>query len=107
MAGADALTGSKEPEEFVRKIQEDTRRYVEALLKETERLAQDFALVEQQHNDLATLYIAGFRLGGIVERAEFLETIKEIVTNLIGSEHMAVYERTGAAELTRIASSGV
>lgn len=150
------MTNSKEPEEFVRKIQEDTRRYVEALLKETERLrllvrsteqekealhreldelrgrlqrqeqshralqdeleaiqqesarfAEDFAIVEQQHNDLATLYIAGFRLGGTLEREELLATIKEIVTNLIGSDQVSVYERQDESTLTCVAASGL
>lgn len=151
------MSSGKEPEEYVRKIQEDTRRYVESLLKETERLrllvrsvenekerlhrevddlrgrlsrqqeteaklqselaqiqresarfAEDFALVEQQHNDLATLYIASYRLHGTLKRGEVLATIKEIITNLVGSEQVAVFERGRSnTELSLVASSGV
>ncbi len=149
------MSNSKEPEEFVRKIQEDTRRYVESLLKETERLrllvrsteeekerlhrevdelrgrlsrqeesqrtlqreldsiqresarfAEDFAIVEQQHNDLATLYIAGYRLGGTLDRDELVATIKEIATNLIGADQVAVYERRDERSMKCIALSG-
>lgn len=151
------MSSGKEPEEYVRKIQEDTRRYVESLLKETERLrllvrsvendkeqlhrevdelrgrlsrhqetedklqeelatiqresarfAEDFALVEQQHNDLATLYIASYRLHGTLKRDEVLATIKEIITNLVGSEQVAVFELSDSGDaLSLVASSGV
>lgn len=155
--GGFILSSGKEPEAYVRKIQEDTRRYVESLLKETERLrvlvrrmerdkeqlcrevdalrgrlhrqeesqsklqrelediqkasersAEDFATVEQQHNDLATLYIASYRLHGTLNRAEVLATIKEIITNLVGSEQVAVFECSeDRRSLELVASTGV
>lgn len=151
------MSSGKEPEEYVRKIREDTRRYVESLLRETEKLrllvrrledeketlhrelddvrgrlerqeasetqlqrelaeiqkasarfAEDFAIVEQQHNDLATLYIASFRLHGTLRREEVLATIKEIITNLVGSEQVIVFDRIDDERaLVPVASSGV
>ncbi|MEL6759577.1 MAG: hypothetical protein AAFP04_04170, partial [Myxococcota bacterium] len=151
------MSSGKEPEEYVRKIREDTRRYVESLLRETEKLrllvrrledeketlhrelddvrgrlerqeasetrlqrelveiqkasarfAEDFAIVEQQHNDLATLYIASFRLHGTLRREEVLATIKEIITNLVGSEQVIVFDRSDDERvLVPVASSGV
>ncbi|MEM6732197.1 MAG: GAF domain-containing protein, partial [Myxococcota bacterium] len=64
--------------------------------------------VEQQHNDLATLYIASYRLNATLSRDEILATIKEIVTNLVGSEQVVVYETTEDGNgMHLVASSGV
>lgn len=85
---------------------ERTRRNVEELLAENERLrgelalvsarlarhAEEALLVEEQNASLAHLYVASFRLHGTVKKSEVLDAIHEIVINLIGCEEHAVLE---------------
>jgi len=120
--------------EYVRKVQERTKKYVEDLLAENERLRglfasmerekkeleqrlalvsaeharhrEEYVLVEEQNANLAHLYVASFRLHGTIDRREVLEAIQEIVINLIGSEEHAVFGVDDRG-LTLLASVGV
>jgi GAF domain-containing protein len=55
-------------------------------------LAWQFVAMELQHGELATLYVASTRLQATLKRQELLAAIREIVTNLIGAEEMALFE---------------
>lgn len=126
---------------YVRKVRQQTQRYVERLLKENERLrlleasnqgrqarlreeieetrqelhrsesekqslqsrvgdveeesrtfVEQYIEVEQQNTNLAKLYVASYRLHGTLDRDEVLDTIEDIVANLIGSEELAIFE---------------
>jgi hypothetical protein len=74
------------------------RRYaaLEQRLKEAEeeshRFSQDYLHVEQQNQNLANLYVASYRLHGTVDRGELMLALQEIVSNLVGSEEMGVFE---------------
>ena len=59
---------------------------------ESERFSERYADVEQQNSNLANLYVASYRLHGTLSRREVLDTIQEIVANLIGSEEAALFE---------------
>jgi len=102
---------------YVRKVLDESRRYVQELLEdnnqmrtviagleaqlkillrqvdeESQRHQEEFTQLQQQTNNLANLYVATYRLHGTLDRAEVLESIKEIVANLIGSEEMVLFE---------------
>jgi hypothetical protein len=74
------------------------RRYaaLEERLKEAEeeshRFSQDYVHVEQQNQNLANLYVASYRLHETLDHRELIVALKEIVTNLVGSEEMGVFE---------------
>jgi hypothetical protein len=59
---------------------------------ESERFGERYAEVEQQNSNLANLYVASYRLHGTLSRREVLDTIQEIVANLIGCEEAALFE---------------
>jgi hypothetical protein len=54
--------------------------------------AQDYAIIEEQNNNLANLYVATYGLHGTLDRSEVLRVIKEIIANLVGCEEVAIYE---------------
>jgi hypothetical protein len=64
--------------------------------------------VEQQNANLANLYVASYRLHGSIDKTEVLETLKEILINLVGSEEFVILERDSDGALLRaVASVGV
>jgi len=74
----------------------------------TSRFAQQSAQVEQQYSNLANLYVASYQLACTVDRDGILQSIQEIVANLIGSEEAGVYEvAEDGASLVLIASYGI
>jgi hypothetical protein len=60
--------------------------------------------VEQLNSNLASLYVASYRIHGSLDREEVLATLREILINLIGTEEFVVLER-GADEAMRCATS--
>jgi hypothetical protein len=79
---------------------------LETIREESRRYSMQYAEVEEQNSNLANLYVASYRLHGTLDRQEVLQTIQEIVANLIGSEQMAVFEREGST-LSLVASTGI
>jgi hypothetical protein len=102
---------------YVRKVLDESRRYVQELLDdnnqmrtviaglevqlkillrqvddENQRRTEEFTQLQEQTNNLANLYVATYRLHGTLERRDVLESIREIVANLIGSEEMALFD---------------
>jgi len=59
---------------------------------ESQNLLDQFQEVEQQNSDLASLYVASYRLHETLARSEVIAVIEEIVVNLIGSEELAIFE---------------
>jgi Skp family chaperone for outer membrane proteins len=81
---------------------------VEAIRAESQRYSSRYAEIEQQNSNLANLYVASYRLHGTVDRKEVIDTIQEIIANLVGSEEAGLFEldpETRALEL--IASFGL
>jgi hypothetical protein len=104
--------------EQVQRLTEDLARHeqsrlaLEAQLSTAEgdgnRYAVEYLSVVHQNSNLANLYVAGYSLHGTLDRAELLQSIQEIVSNLIGSEEMALFELTpDGARLHLAASNGV
>lgn len=75
---------------------EQERTRLERQLAEIEadghRLYDRYAELEQQNWNLLNLYVASHRLHGTLDRQEVLATVQEIITNLVGSEEMGVFE---------------
>jgi hypothetical protein len=79
-----------------------------AIQKENERLCAEHAALQQQSASLLNLYVATYQLHGTLDRAEVVSTLKEIVANMIGSEHLGIFELEPTGErLTLIASQGI
>jgi hypothetical protein len=64
-----------------------------------------FVAMELQHGELATLYVASTRLQATLRRQELLAAIREIVTNLIGAEEMALFENNPEASTLSLIDS--
>lgn len=75
---------------------------------ESRRRERESMEVEQQHANLTNLYVASYRLHSTLEREEVLETVQEIIINLVGCEELAIFElQPGASSLTLSASFGI
>ena len=79
----------------------------EMLKKELGRLSDDLAVMESQHANMTSLYVAAHQLHGTMDRETAINRIEEIVINFIGSEEFGVYERTSDDNLRRIAHVGL
>ena len=89
-----------------------TEEYVQGLLAENERLRLLVdglkAESEAQVANLASLYVAVTSVHGALDRPSVLSSVQEIVTNLIGSEEMAIFETDAIhGRLTLLASMGI
>lgn len=104
-------------EHDVRRAEEQHRAAAEELqrLRDTfeqvradnERFAEQHQYIETQSSNLANLYVASYQLHSSVDREAVLTAIQEIVINLIGSEQIAVYERSGDAGFRLAVSFGL
>lgn len=59
---------------------------------ESQSYSSRYAEIETQNSNLANLYVAGYRLHGTLDRKEVIDTLQEIIANLIGSEEAGLYE---------------
>ena len=59
---------------------------------ESRSYADEYLRLERRNSDLMHLYVASYGLHGTVDRSAILQSIKEIVINLIGSEELAILE---------------
>jgi GAF domain-containing protein len=89
-----------------------TEDYVQGLQAENERLRTLVDSLktesEAQVSNLACLYVAVTSVHGALDRPAVLSSVQEIVTNLIGSEEMAIFETDAAhGRLTLLASTGI
>jgi hypothetical protein len=95
-------------EERVRSREEMQATLLERIA-EMETTTRDFTerylQIEQLNANLANLYVASYRLHGSLERKDVLETLREILINLIGTENFAVFERETASSTLRVAAS--
>jgi hypothetical protein len=70
--------------------QQSLHELLEAADREFKAFQDQFAAVERQNSNLATLYAAGHVLHSSLERQAVLGAIQEIVINLVGSEQFAI-----------------
>ena len=84
------------------------RAQMEGIKAETQAYSSRYAAVEQQNSNLANLYVASYRLHGTLDRKEVIDTLQEIIANLIGSEEAGLYELNAAKQsLELVASFGL
>jgi putative methionine-R-sulfoxide reductase with GAF domain len=86
--------------------QEQLKDSVRRVQAESERFAEQYRDLESQNSNLANLYVASYRLHATLDRVEILAIIQEIVTNLIGSEEIGIFEKDGSS-LQLLASTGI
>jgi GAF domain-containing protein len=72
------------------------------------RAREEYGEVELRNASLANLYVATYQLHGSLDRAQVLTAIHEIVSDLVGSEEMAVFELDWSGnELVLVGARGV
>jgi len=86
---------------------ERLRARFDEIAGENQRFAEQYQHIEEQSSNLANLYVASYQLHTSVDRDVVLTTIQEIVINLIGSEQLAIYERSGEKQFRLAASFGL
>jgi hypothetical protein len=75
---------------------------------ENREFAERYIDVEKQNSDLINLYVASHRLHSTLDYKMVVDIVKEIVINMIGSEHFGIFlsdQETGL--LTQIAHEGL
>jgi regulator of replication initiation timing len=75
-----------------RREREEMRRQLSQVERESAGFASQFAEIEQRNMNLANLYVSSYQLHGTLDRGTVLDSIREIVINLIGCEELAVFE---------------
>ncbi len=88
------------------KDRDDLRQQLADIERQNRRFSEEYVEVEKRNNNLMNLYVASYRLHGTVDRKEVLDTIQEIVANLVGCEEQAVFEVEGGV-LRLVASVGI
>jgi hypothetical protein len=112
---ASLETETRRLQEHAVSLRVDRERYEKELVRlqtqldgirdESERYSARYAEVEQQNSNLANLYVASYRLHGTLSRKEVLDTIQEIVANLIGSEEAALFEMDAEGRALKLAAA--
>jgi chromosome segregation ATPase len=76
--------------------------------QENEKYVTQYHQIEYHSSNLSNLYVASYQLHSSVDRRTILETIQEIVVNLIGSEEVAILEADAeTGDFRMVASFGV
>ena len=72
---------------------------------ESQRYSDRYSEIELQNSNLANLYVASYRLHGTLDRKEVVDTLQEIVANLIGSEEACLFELDPATQTLQLSAS--
>jgi regulator of replication initiation timing len=89
-----------------RQEEENLHQKLVAIRDESRDYMGRYSELETSNTNLANLYVASYQLHGTLDRQSVLNTIQEIVVNLVGSEQFGVFERNGQA-LSLACSVGV
>ncbi len=105
---ADQVAGLQKEIEKHWLEKERLQKSLSAVEEENRRFSDQYVGVEQQNTDLASLYVASYRLHATLDRGETLAIVQDIICNLIGSEEIAIFETDeDASALSLVASAGV
>ncbi|MBN2371481.1 MAG: GAF domain-containing protein [Vicinamibacteria bacterium] len=100
-AARDALTAHEREHERL-------RRQLDTVDADNRCFTEQFVALEQQNNNLANLYVASYRLHETLDHDEVVQTLQEILANLVGTEEMALFEMSGdGGTLSLSASNGI
>lgn len=89
-----------------REAELELSRSMERIRAESEQYLAQYAEVEQHNANLANLYVTSYQLHGTLKREAILQSLQEVIVNLIGSEDFAICEISDG-ELSVSASVGV
>ena len=78
-----------------------------SLEQENRQTRERLCEIEEEHNNLANLYVASTQLHSTLDPGEVLRVVIEIVINLIGAEVFAIYLLDGDDTLEVVASEGI
>jgi len=78
---------------------------LESIRAESQRYSARYSEIEQQNSNLANLYVASYRLHGTLDRREVIDTLQEIIANLIGSEEAGLFELDPAKQTLELVAS--
>jgi GAF domain-containing protein len=89
--------GGGEPGDLLERLRaaererDDLRRRFREVEEANREVAARYEEIETQNNQLANLYVASYQLHATLNFGEVLDTVKEILINLIGAEAFAIY----------------
>ncbi|HEX6095568.1 MAG TPA: GAF domain-containing protein [Thermoanaerobaculia bacterium] len=89
-----------------REAEHELAQTMERIRTEGEQYLARYAEVEMHNANLANLYVTSYQLHGTLKREAILQSLQEVIVNLIGSEDFAICETEDGA-LTVAASVGV
>ncbi len=102
------LANMSEELERHRRGHDELRRQLAEIERESRSFANQFAEIEQRNMNLANLYVSSYQLHGTLDRNAVLDSIREILINLIGCEELAVFELSeDGSALELVTSFGV
>ena len=109
-SGGEGDLAVKELRQKVRELEAEKARLLSSY-KEVETLNRDYqaryAEIEEEHNNLANLYIASYQLHSTMTFREVVQVINEIVINLVGVSRFTMYLLdVPSAKLHAIAAEG-
>lgn len=67
------------------------RKTLSEVEAENKEFADKYIKVEEQNQNMASLYVASYRLHSTLDLEQVIEIIKEIIINLVGSEVFAIF----------------
>lgn len=89
-----------------REAERELAQTMERIRTEGEQYLAQYAEVEMHNANLANLYVTSYQLHGTLKREAILQSLQEVIVNLVGSEDFAICEVAEGA-LTVSASVGV
>ncbi|HYR27933.1 MAG TPA: GAF domain-containing protein [Thermoanaerobaculia bacterium] len=100
------LSGLRQELSQRRDAERELGETLERIRAEGQKTLARYAEVEMHNANLANLYVTSYQLHGTLQRHAILESLQEVVVNLIGSEAFAICEISGD-ELNVAAAVGV
>jgi nitrate/nitrite-specific signal transduction histidine kinase len=94
----------------LRALEADREHLNQKLLEmqtEQQHLLERYVGLEEQNSALTTLYVACQRLHSSLDREEVLQTVREVVANLVGCEEYVLFSMAPDGWLRRVDSFGV
>jgi GAF domain len=101
---AECTRLQRERDASIEEVERIRVKFVE-IEEENQRYAEQYQQIEHHSSNLANLYVASYQLHSSVERQTVLQSILEIVINLIGSEEVAIFEAGAGSDEFHLSSS--
>ncbi len=95
LAAREEIVGMRERLARCREDHAELQRRLSEVESQSRSYADEYLQLEKRNSNLVNLYVASYGLHGTLDRSAVLQSIKEIVINLIGSEELAVLELDG------------